>query len=121
IKAPNIGHVASELCNNIQKDLTAQFLCPLHVSTVIKKLKNPKTSQQEIKSIVEILINQLSPSKYKEKNEELLSNEIKGSANTTKIRTLTRTYITTLLAIGYHPRHIEKTTLDFFHYGKNRI
>jgi hypothetical protein len=121
IKAPNIGHVASELCNNLQKDLTAQLLCPLPVPTVIKKLKNPKTSQQEIKSIVEILINQLSPSKYKEKNEKLLSDEIKNNAHTAKIRALTRTYITTLLAIGYHPRYIETTTLDFFHYGNNRI
>lgn len=122
IKPPNIDHVIAKLCKNLEKDLTAKNLSPLPISMITEKLKNPKNPKQEKKTIIEILTTHLSPLKYKQENERLISEEIKNeSQGKNRIRSLTRTYMTTLLAIGYHSKYIEKKSQDFFHYNKDRI
>jgi hypothetical protein len=121
IKAPNIQHVIAELCTTLEKDSVAQALLPLPKDALFPSLKNPKTPTKELQNVLELLIVQLGPSKYREKNEELLINELCGTQAIPNIRRLARSYVTTLIATGFSQRHLLETTLDFFYHGQNRI
>ncbi len=121
IKSPNINHVIAELCSSFEKDTVAHTLVPLPINTYLKVLKNPKTPAKELQPILELLYFQVSPLKYRKKNEELLANAIRETRSIADIRRLARTYITTLIATGFSQRHLTETTLDFFYHGSNRI
>lgn len=121
IKAPNIWHVTAELCSNFERDPVAKALVSLPVSAFFPTLKNQKTPLKELQNTLELLAVQLSPNKYREKNEELLKAEIEGRKSIAEIRRLSRSYVTTLIATGFSQRHLSETTLDFFYFGRNRI
>lgn len=121
IKAPNIWHVTAELCANFERDPVAQALVSLPVTAFFPALKNPKTPLKELQNTLELLAVQLSPVKYRLKNEELLKTEIEGRQSIAEIRRLSRSYVTTLIATGFSQRHLSETTLDFFYHGRNRI
>jgi hypothetical protein len=48
IKAPNIGHVVSELVASFEKDPVAISLSPLPLNAFLPILKNPKTPHKEL-------------------------------------------------------------------------
>lgn len=121
IKQPNIYHVVSELCFNYETDPVAKALVPLPPSTFFPTLKNSKSTLQEIKTVVELLSVQLAAGKYRKKNEELLIQEINGPQSISEIRRLGRSYITTLIAIGFNQKYLHDKCLEFFHYGSGRI
>lgn len=117
IKAPNLRHITAELCSCYEKDLVARSMVTLPSSAFYSTLKNPKSGLSEVRTVLELLSIQLSPSRYKKKNEELLVQEIKGSQNISTIRGLARSYITTLIAVGFHPKHIRSECINFFYKG----
>lgn len=121
IRAPNIAHVTEELVANLEKDPVAQALIPLPVSAFDSVLRNKKAAPQELKCTFELLAVQLTPSKYRRKNEELLAAEVKGEGRRSELRRLTRSYVSTLLILGFSHRHLRETALKFFYYGPNRI
>ncbi len=121
IKLPNIFHITAELCNGFSKDQVALSLFSLPSSAFFPVLKNPKSGLSEIKTVLELLSLQLSPGKYKGRNEELLINEINGSQSLSTIRGLARSYITTLVAVGFHPKYIRNECINFFYKGPNRV
>ncbi len=121
IKAPNINHVLAELCANLERDIVAQALIPLPYSSYFPTLKNPKTPVKEIRSVVELLAIQLTQSKYRSKNEEMLEDSIIRNAAPSEIRRLARSYLTTLITIGYSQKYILEMSKDFFYFGQNRI
>lgn len=125
IRVPNVWHVAAELYSSYQKDPVAQDLVSLSSSALASTLKNKTNSINDLQTVLELISIDLSPSKYKEKNETLLSAAIKQDASLPEtrstIRRLARNYITTLIAIGFHQKHIYQICLDFFFYGNNRI
>lgn len=93
----------------------------LPTAAFFPKLKNPKTPPRETLTILELLRVQLSPPRYREKNEELLASELETGHRNDQIRRLARSYITELLAQGFSHRYISETTQNFFFYGKDRI
>lgn len=121
IKAPNLAHVCAELCFNFEKDLVAQALSPLTSEELFPRLKNPKTSIGELKTLLELLALHLRPSKYRKKNEELLRLRIPMAGAIPDIRRLARSYITTLISIGFNPKQIGLAVTNFFYHGENRI
>lgn len=121
IKLPNLWHVTSELCSCYEKDPVAKSLIPLSSSGFVPTLKNKKGALKEVRTVVELLSVQLSARNYKIRNEELLIQEVGSSRSLSEIRRLARSYVTTLIAIGFHPKYIHDTCLEFFYYGSNRI
>lgn len=121
IRAPNINHVAAELAYNLERDEVALSLLSLNVGSFTPVLKNPKSKPNDIRTIVELLSVQLSPLNYKRRNEELLIDEIENSQDFASIRRLARSYLTTLISLGFHQKHLENTVLDFFYHSGNSI
>lgn len=121
IRLPNLGHVTEELCSCYEKDEVAQQLLSLPSSAFFPTLKNKKSSLNEIRTVIELLSVQLTPTQYKNKNEELLIDEITTSQSFSRIRRLARSYVTTLIGVGYHQKSIHEISIDFFCFGVNRI
>lgn len=121
IAAPNIAHVAAELYSNLERDPVSIELLPLPVTSFAATLKNPKSTPKEVRSVVELLHVQLSASKYLNKNQELLSAAIKNNCTPAELRRLSRSFITTLTAIGFSAKYIREQSQDFFFFGSNRI
>lgn len=121
IKRPNILHVISELCSNLEKDIVAQDLLLLSNGSIFSILKNPKSNDHEIRTVVEILASQLSSVNYKAACERLLIEEVMGSEDFSRLRLLARAYVTSLMTVGYSASYLFKTCTEFFYHGKNRI
>ncbi|MCL1041604.1 hypothetical protein L2712_08135 [Shewanella marisflavi] len=121
IKVPNLKHVIDELCDNLSKDEVAQSLLSIKLKQVNSILRDPKSAPEDKKTVIELILRQINLKNYKRKNEELLTQAIEGKEDFSRIRSLARTYSTTLLNLGYSTEYISETTKKFFHYEKNRI
>lgn len=121
IKEPNIKHVLSELCENLEKDEIAQSLIDEELKDINAILKNEKIDISSKKTTIEILSNYLSLKKYKEKNEELLSDAIITNSDFNRIRKLARSYATTLLNFGFSDKYIYDATLKYFYHDSESI
>ncbi|MDH1842576.1 hypothetical protein ACK3Z6_17120 [Aeromonas caviae] len=121
IKQPNLQHVIDELCENLSKDHVVKSLLSLELKQINSVLLDPKQKSDDKKIVIELILRQIYLKKYKKKNEELLIQTINGENNFSIIRSLARSYATTLLNIGYSSEFISETTKKFFHYDKNRI
>lgn len=121
IAAPNVAHVSAELYSNLEKDPVSISLLPFPVDSFASALKNKKTTPKEARSVVELIAVQLTAKKYRKKNQELLSEAIRENKPLAEIRRLTRSFITTLSAIGFSTKFIREKSQNFFCFGSNRI
>ncbi|EGQ8287246.1 hypothetical protein [Vibrio parahaemolyticus] len=121
IKAPNLQHVIDELCENLSRDKVAHALLSIKLKQINATLRDPKKTAEDKKIVVELILRQINLKRYKKKNEELLIQVIKGEVDFSSIRSLARSYATTLLNLGFSSEYIAETTQKFFHYDKNRI
>lgn len=121
VMKPNLAHILKELCENLRSDDVAQSLMSVDEVGVINTLENTKSSDASISTVVKLLQRQIPLSAYKAKNEELLRGELLGGADRSRLRKLTRSYITTLLNSGYTAKYINKISKDFFYYSADRI
>jgi len=121
IMQPNLKHVTAELCDCFEKDPVAHRLVALPPASFYPILKNPKSTLNEIRTVLELLLLQLNSKSYRRVNEELLVQELTGGKSFPIIRRLTRSYVTTLISNGYHQKYLNEKTLDFFYFGANRI
>jgi len=121
IKSPNRNHVLAELCASYDKDEVAKSLISLPAASFMGILKNPKSSNGEVKTVVELLLQDVAYARYKKRNEDLLISEIEGAQSAANIRKLTRSYLTTLTWGGWSHKHIQEVARKFFHYGPDRI
>lgn len=122
IKRPNLQHILDELAENLKKDAVSKELISIDLDGIRAVLKNPKAGFHDKKVVVELLSRQIILPKYKKKNEDLLILSILSkNCSMSDIRSLTRSYITTLINIGYSSRYIYNLVHQFFFYGSNRI
>lgn len=121
IKRPNLNHILDELCESLDKDQVAKELLTVELKGIKAVLKNQKSTESSVTTTIELLYSQLRLGIYKKKNEELLMLEVCESQSPRSLRSLTRSYITTLLNFGFSAKHIQKVSQDFFFYSKNRI
>lgn len=122
IKRPNLQHILDELCENLKNDIVARELVNIDYDGVFSVLKNPKAAFRDKQVIVELLYKQIDLLKYKEKNEDLLVATILDQASTSsEIRFLARSYVTTLINIGYSAKRIYNLVQEFFFEGVGRI
>lgn len=121
IKRPNFQHVLDELCVNLEKDEVAESLLQVDLATITPTLKNPKADFHDKRIVVELLARQLGLFRYKEVNRQLLIQAVSdASSPKSRIRALTRSYVTCLVNLGYASKHIEEKALEFFYYGQRR-
>lgn len=122
IKRPNFQHVLNELCTNLEKDKVAEALLQIDLQSVTPTLKNPKADFHAKRVVVELLARQLDLNKYKELNSKMLISALEdNSTSRSAIRSLTRSYVTCLVNLGYSTKFIEEKTLQYFHYANNPI
>ncbi|WIO73358.1 HEPN domain-containing protein [Porticoccaceae bacterium LTM1] len=121
IDSANLNYVLEELVVNLKKDEVASGLVDIDVITIENKLVKENTTLTEKKTIVEILHSQILLSKYKEKTESLLMEAISAAGEKNRIRALARSYITTLISLGYSTRYLYPAVRRFFYWGENRI
>ncbi|KAA5845895.1 hypothetical protein F2A37_10520 [Pseudomonas chlororaphis] len=121
VMKPNLAHILKELCENLQSDEVARGLMSVDDVGVINTLANPKSSDASVTTVVKLLLRQIPLPAYKDKNEELLKEELLGGGQRSRLRKLTRSYITTLLNSGYTATYISKVSKKFFYYSPDRI
>lgn len=115
INKANVEHVCQELASNLKVDPVAKSLLSVDLDQALSIIQNKTKELQEIKTIIELIINEISLKKYKAKSEELLIKEIILNNNFSMIRILTRNYITTLINFGYHPKILAEEALSYFY------
>jgi len=121
IKSPNLAHIIDELCLNLSKDEVAKSLISVDLRGINATLKNPKIHENSKSTVIDLLKQQLPLKIYKKKNEDLLIQELGTTQDISKLRTLTRSYITTLLNSGYSADSIRQKSQKFFFYSNDRI
>lgn len=121
IKRPNIKHVIDELCDSLDRDVVAEDLVKVDADGLKAILKDPKSIDASIYNCLKLLAYQVPLIKYKEANERLLFDAVVSQRDFPLVRSLTRSYITTLLNFGYSERYIQKKARDFFHYSRTSI
>jgi len=117
----NLKFVTSELVENLRKDAVAKSLLDVSTETLAKRLLDEQTPLTDLKTTIEILAAQIPLSRYKTKVEELILSAVDQGNEKNKIRSLARTYITTLVNIGFSTRHLYPTFRSFFFTGKGHI
>lgn len=115
LRPATLPHITAELCANLEKDSVAKALVALPPASFYPALKNPKTPIREVETVLGVLNVQLSPAKYREKNEELLIREVTGNQSRLEIRRLARSYVTSLVASGISQASIRDELVKFFY------
>jgi hypothetical protein len=121
IKPPNFQHVVDELCENLSKDNVAKSLITIDDKQINKILRDPKTNFDDKRTVIELISRQIYLKKYKNKNEELIKEAILGDVGFSNIRSLARSYATTLVNLGFSSEYISENVKKFFYYDRNRI
>lgn len=118
IDRANLTHVLQELLLNLRKDEVAQSLLDIGLDTIESKFNNANIPLQELAVIVNIIGSQLSIKLYKKRTEEFLLDALSNNKEKNRIRSLTRSYVTTLITLGYSTRYLYPIIRKYFHWGK---
>ncbi|EHK9068666.1 hypothetical protein KCU34_004141 [Vibrio vulnificus] len=121
INKQNLRHVVEEFVENLKKDEVASALVSLDLGFIYKKLIENSLNVSEVKDIVNVIINQISLPRYKKQCEVDLIKVVSEPLNCSKIRSITRSYVTTLLNYGFSSEYIYSQTQLFFYSGENKI
>lgn len=113
IKESNLESIIEELTANLKSDIVAKDLIKVSIGDIISELKS-KGSLNSKKTILELLDQQINLHLYKDKTEELLIEHLNLPTNFSILRQLTRTYITTLINVGFSESFIDETSREFF-------
>jgi hypothetical protein len=101
IDEANLSHVVKEFIYNLKRDEVAKALLDIDVETICSRLENEGCSIHEKRTLLEIAFSQIKPVLYKKRAEETLANAVQNGNEKNRIRSLTRSYVTTLISIGY--------------------
>lgn len=121
IQKPNLFHITNELSENLKRDSVAKSLITLNIDKIISVIKNKTAPINEIKVILELMWSEINLSDYKKKNEELLIDAIVNDKGKDCVRSLIRSYVTTLINFGFSSKYLYDTTMSFFYYSKEPI
>lgn len=112
----NLAHVVNELLLNLRKDNVAKSLLSISIDSIRKELSDENSPISHTKTILEIIHDEIRLDKYRKENERLLGIAIKDNNEKNEIRALTRSYITTLINLGYHSNFLYPATLNYFYW-----
>ncbi|MCU8204175.1 HEPN domain-containing protein [Vibrio vulnificus] len=115
IKKQNLKHVVDEFVENLKKDEVAKGLISLDLGIIYKKLNENHSDTTEVKDIINVIVNQISLSRYKKACEKKLVNLMGQPLDCGEIRTVARNYVTTLLNSGFSSEFIYLQAKSFFY------
>jgi len=114
VEPANLSHVLSELEWSIHGDKLAKSLLDVDLQYYI--LHDEKSGLPEKRKRLEALSHTIGPARYLAKCKEQLIIHVDSNSKK-NIESLTRSFTTTLINIGYSKTYLYKTTLDFFFIG----
>ncbi len=117
----NLKHVLNEFVRNLKQDDVAQALMPPALTDVGARLDNESVALRDKRVLLEIISSHLTLDKYKSENERQLSQVVLDGNDKKRIRALARSYVTTLLSMGYSSDYLYPTARRFFYMGDNEI
>lgn len=117
----NLSHVLGELILNLRKDEVVHSLVDFDLEHAHSTMLNKVAPLHEKKVIVELIHSQINLSKYKEKNEELLVDAVNNGREKNRIRSLTRSYVTTIITLGYSTQYLYASSMQTFHRDGQKI
>lgn len=117
----NLDHVLKELVLNLRKDPIAKSLLTIKIESLANKFENKDTPIQEVAILIEVLYSLINLKAYKDRTEHLLIQAVKLPKEKDLIRSLTRSYVTTLINCGYSTRFLYPTARTFFYWSKQKI
>lgn len=118
IDQSNLRHVIKELVLNLRKDQVAKSLISLDIEGLINRLENEETKLHEVSILLKIIYSHINLQAYKKQTEKILLDIISSPKEKDKIRSLARSYITTLINIGYSTRYLRSALMMFFYTTK---
>ncbi|QYJ75787.1 hypothetical protein [Shewanella sp. FJAT-52076] len=121
IKGPNLDHVLEELTERLKRDRVAASLIKSDLEQILAILQNKKKFIAEKKVVLELLWSQINLPAYRKKNEELLIIAVSTGGDFNEIRSLARSFITTLKNYGFSSKWLYEKTIYFFHEADQRI
>lgn len=121
IRSPNLKYILKELSYNLKRDSVARALSKINLDDVCSTLQDPKTDQQSLKVILELLANQINLRAYKSTNEDMLKRELVGGQDYSTLRSLTRSYVTTLLNFGFSQSYVKYSSEQYFFFSEGEI
>lgn len=120
IKEGNLQPIIEELVFNLRNDLIAKELFGNNLILFVDSIYHEK-NHDKLKSIVSILSNAFSEGKYLKKLEEILYRKVVSVNQKRDIYTLTRSYITELINLGYDMKYIYHSLNSHFYDWNNKI
>jgi hypothetical protein len=114
----NLRHILKELVLNLKKDQIVKSLISLDINNLIGRLENEDTKLHEVSILLKIIYSHINLKVYKTQTEKTLLAVISTPKEKDKIRTLARSYITTLINIGYSTRYLRSAVMIFFYKNK---
>ena len=121
INKQNLRHVVEEFIDNLKKDMIVGELVSLDLGFIYRKLIDNALNVTEVKDIISVIINQISLPRYKKQCELNLIKAVSEPLDCSKIRSITRSYVTTLLNYGFSSEYIYNQTRLFFYSGGKSI
>ena len=121
IDKSNLDHILKELILSLRKDDIAKSLLTIKVDSLAKKFENKDTPIQEVATILEIIQARITLKAYKERTEQLLMDAVANPNQKDLIRSLTRSYVTTLINFGYSTRFLYPAARMYFYWNKEKI
>ena len=121
IESANLQHVVKEFLLNLRRDEVAKALLDVSADAIEKNLTKEDSTLTDKKVLVNLVYSKLYYAHYKIKTEELLLEAVANGREKNRIRSLTRSYITTLLNIGYSSRYLYPISRHFFYTGGRKI
>jgi hypothetical protein len=121
IDKSNLDHILKELIDNLRKDDVAKSLLTIKIDSIARKFENKDTPIQEISVLLDIIYSRIPLQIYKERTEELLMQAVADPKEKNLIRSLARSYVTTLINIGYSTRILYPAARMYFYNNKERI
>lgn len=107
--------VFEELVADLEHDEVARQLLDKHMLKASSRLTDKLVALADKRTIIELLLNHVEIGSYKTKTEELLIEAVMEPERKDRIRMLTRSYATTLLALGYSSRFLYSLCRKHFH------
>ena len=121
IDGANLKHVIDEFIYNLKKDEVAKSLLDIDIKTISTTLANDDLPIHEKRTILEIIYQQIDKETYKKKAEVLLREAVCNEKEKNRIRSLTRSYVSTLISCGYCSRYLYLASSNFFYRGYKTI
>jgi hypothetical protein len=110
-----IEPVFEELVTDVEHDEVARALLDKHLLKACGRLTDKLMPLGDKRTILELLLNHVDINTYKRKTEQLLIEAVAEPERQDRIRMLTRSYATTLLALGYSSRFLYSLCRKHFH------